>query len=170
MTNTSINAQAGTKSQNLETVESGNNTKAGVSSKKNQSNKRTYNKQPVFMVLRSARTQYKYQLDKGSETKKRCISVALAASPDLYSDQRHFELDFYVERERLLDSKRFCKSCKDLNLNPIHVADNIVFEGKAVLDKVLKEGLQYIGEDVQNYNSPLWNNTEGLYKEEVVNE
>jgi hypothetical protein len=169
MANNESNVQVNSAPQVVGAVENPANNNAETSPKKGPSNKRAYKQQPVYQLLRHARNQYNHQLDKDAETKRRCIKAALAASPDLYPDQLHFELDFRVERERLVDSKRFCNSCKSLDLNPYFVADNIVFEGKTVLEKVLKDGLQVIGEKVHIFNAPLWHDSEGIYKQEVVN-
>lgn len=47
---------------------------------------------------------------------------------------------------------------------PENVADHTVFEGKAVVEKVLKEGLQILGDKVQMFNCPLWKDSENLFK------
>ena len=70
-------------------------------------------------------------------------------------------MDFRQERERLVDSKRFCETCMALRLAHNDVADHVVFEGKGVVEKVLKEGLQIVGEKVHMFNDPLWKDTEG---------
>ena len=58
-------------------------------------------------------------------------------------------------------------------MEPGTVADNIVFEGKTVLEKVLKEGIQFFGERIFELNNPLWNDAEDVLEDlpaELVNE
>lgn len=127
--------------------------------------KRVYRPQPVYQVLRKARLLFRRQLEQSSETKAKCIDAALAASPDLYPDKLRFELDFRAERERLTDSKRFCSECKALKKVPENVADNAVFEGKAMVDKVLKQGVRVaLGEFIHMYVKPLWKDSQNLYE------
>lgn len=49
------------------------------------------------------------------------------------------------------------------------IADNIVFEGKMVLEKVLSDGLRALGESIDKFNTPIWNELEDL-PAEYVNE
>ena len=126
--------------------------------------KRTYKMQPLYKVLRKAKRLYYNQVEKSVENKIMCIKTALASYDNLYPDTLRFELDFRQERERLVDSKRFCDNCKAKGLTCEDVADHVVFEGKGVVEKVLKEGLQVVGEKVHMFNAPLWKDTEKLYK------
>ena len=126
--------------------------------------KRTYKMQILYKVLRKAKRLYYSQVDKSVENKIKCIKSALASYDNLYPDALRFEMDFRQERERLVDSKRFCDACKAMELACNDVADHVVFEGKGVVEKVLKEGLQVVGEKVHMFNKPLWKDTEKLYK------
>ena len=137
--------------------------------------KRRYQPQPVYQVIKKARMWFMRQMKKDTATKQQCLEASVAALPELYPDTLRFELDFRKERERLIDSKRFNDACKALNLDPDNVADNVVFEGKGTLEKVLKEGLQVLGERVHMFQAPLWMDTQSLYiteqqKEEGANE
>lgn len=127
---------------------------------------RRYNMQPVYKVLRKAKRLYYAQVVMSVENKVKCIETALASMDNLYPDKLRFELDFRTERERLVDSIKFSKACKALELDPVNVADHVVFEGKGVLEKVLKEGLQVVGEKAHMFNAPLWKDTENLYSKE----
>ena len=125
--------------------------------------RKKYSQQPAYKVLRKAKRLYYSQVDKSVENKIRCIEIALASYIEMYPDKLRFEMDFRAERERLTDSSRFCKACEGLGLVAVNVADHIVFEGKGVVEKVLKEGLQVVGEKVHMFNAPLWKDTEELY-------
>ena len=126
--------------------------------------KRTYKIKPLYKVLRKAKRLYYNQVDKSVENKIKCINTALASYDNLYPDALRFQLDFRQERERLVDSNRFRDACKNLRLAHNDVADHVVFEGKGVVEKVLKEGLQIVGEKVRMFNKPLWDDTEKLYQ------
>ena len=126
--------------------------------------KRKYVIKPLNKVLRKAKRLYYSQVDKSVENKKKCIMNALASYDNLYPDKLRFELEFRAERDRLVDSKRFCEDCVALHLIPEDVADHVVFEGKGILEKVLKEGLMpAVGEKVHMFNLPLWEDSQGLY-------
>lgn len=118
--------------------------------------KRTYHLQPVFKVLGKARSLNQRQVSQAAENRAKCIDIVLASLETLYPDPSQFRLDFRAESERLTDSKRFCRDCEDLGLASETVADNIVFEGKMLLEKVLKDGIQVLGERISMFNTPLW--------------
>ena len=125
--------------------------------------RRKYMMQLVYRVIKKARQLFAKQLKKDTQAKIECLEAALASCQDLYPDPLRFELDFRAERERLTDSKRFCDACEALKLVPEEVADHVVFEGKGTLEKVLKEGLQVLGENVHMFNKPIWSDSESLY-------
>lgn len=128
-----------------------------------ESPKRKYSPQPLYVVLKKARKYYNMQVDKTASDKVKCLETALKASRELYPDQLRCYMDFRQERERLVDSTRFCDACSRLGLNHDEVADHIVFEGKATVNKVLKDGLQVVGEKVHMFNYPLWTDAQNLY-------
>lgn len=126
-------------------------------------NRKVYKMQPVYAVCKMAKGIFMRQLVQNNETKKGSIKVALSHSFKEYPDTLRFYLEFKAERDRLTDSKRFCSACEARGLNPEFVADNIVLEGKGVLESVLKDGLQIFGEGVMMFNAPLFEDSEGLY-------
>ena len=174
-----VNADELNMIQTLRNVQAQNQGTANASGNNGSNNiveekpKRKYSPQPLFVVLRKARRLFYSQVDKNVANKQTCIKVATESYDNLYPDTLRFELDFRQERDRLVDSTKFCNACHALELNPEYVADHIVFEGKSLVNKVLKEGLQVVGEKVHMFNAPLWKDTVSLYgeaKEEVVND
>ena len=136
-----------------------------------ETKRRRYTPQPVYQVVTRARRSFNKQLKKDGAVKYDCLMLAVDQMPEVYPDKLRFELDFRAERDRLTDSKRFCKECKDLGLDATYVADHVVFEGKGVLNKVLKDGLTTtMGEDGRMFKTPLWKDTQDLYSEEVAHE
>lgn len=79
--------------------------KAEVAKQQKQS---VYKPQPVYSVIRKARTLQSKQLVKSGESKAACLEAVVAKCDNIYPDKLRFELDFRAERERLTDSKRFC--------------------------------------------------------------
>jgi hypothetical protein len=157
--------QQGTANANGNNGSNNNTTTSNLQGDERQ--KRRYQMQPVYRVIKKARMWFMRQMKKDTATKKQCLEAAVAALPELYPDTLRFELDFRKERERLIDSKRFNDACLALKLDPVNVADHVVFEGKGILEKVLKEGLQVLGEQVRMFNAPIWEDTESLYETEA---
>ena len=118
---------------------------------------------------RRARRLYQRQVKTDTESKTLCIEAALESYGELYPEAIQFEQDYQTERERLTDSKRFCRECEALGKDSNTIADNIVFEGKMVLEKVLSDGLRALGESIDKFNTPIWNELEDL-PAEYVNE
>ena len=140
------------------------NSKSEAKMEKDQQKKRSYKPQPVYQVIRKAMRLFLKQLKPDIQAKKDCLQLALAQSPQLYEDKLRFYMDFKAERDRLLDSKRFNEACIAMKLDATAVADNVVFEGKTILERVLKEGLLVVmGEKVHMFNETLWEDTENLY-------
>lgn len=133
------------------------NSGAANASGNNGSNKtkRAYNLPRVYKVLGRARRLYQRQVKTDTESKTLCIEAALESYGELYPEAIQFEQDYQTERERLTDSKRFCRDCEALGLASETVAENIVFEGKMLLEKVLKDGVQVLGERINLFNTPL---------------
>lgn len=157
------NSEAQKSAVNTQGNQGGNNIIAAEPVKKA---KRAYTVPPVYQVGRRAKALFARQLVQSGETKRQCLAVALQQSNKVYPDALRFWSDFRAERDRLTDSKRFCSECETRGLVPANVADHVVCEGKAVLNKVLKEGLQTLGESVQMFNTPLWKDSFNLYKKE----
>ena len=118
---------------------------------------------PVYQIIRSAMAQFKRQITQDTECKKKCLVAAVTRMSHLYPDALRFWADFRVERDKLLDSNRFCKECKSRSLKPENVADHVLCEGKAMLNDVLLHGILPLGERVQMYKDPLWEDTFSLY-------
>ena len=154
--NNNANAEAPSQSNN-------NETRAKRSGRK-------YRPQPVYQVVRMAHRLFDSQLVKSDETKTLCMEEALVKATNLYPDKLRFALDFKAERDRLLDSIRFTKSCEKIGLQPEYVADHIVFEGKATLTRVQQEGIESLGQMVMMFRKPLFRDEYGLYSSNKSNE
>ena len=129
--------------------------------------KRKYAPHPLFVVLRKARKIFCTQVKKDVESKKECIQIALGSFDDLYPDRLRFELDFRAERDRLTDSKKFCDACQAIGMDPKCVADHTVFEGRSLVEAVLRYGIQTLGERIRMFSEPLWEDTMNLYPEDI---
>ena len=141
-----------------------------VNSEMTNMKKKTYKAKPVYQVCRMAKAQFNRQITKRGEVKVDCLNVALTRCTNLYPDAQRFWNDFKAERDRLLDSGRFSAACKARDLEPRNVADHVVFEGKGQVRRVLEEGLQALGENVQMFNCPLWQDTLNLFVKEGSDE
>lgn len=136
----------------------------------NQPKKRQRKTYPFNVVMRDARTTFYRQLKPDGDAKVGSIEHSLAKNSKYYPDKLRFELDFKAERDRLLDSAKFIKFCTSENLNPVYVADNILFEGKSYVNRVLNEGPQFLKERLYMFNCPLWKDTENLFGKEEDHE
>ena len=136
--------------------------------------KRAYAVQPVYQVIRLARNQFKRQVEKNGEVKKKCLNIAVGRRNDIYPDSLRFELDYRKERDRLLDSNRFKNECNELSMSAEYVADHIVFEGKSMVNNVLFNGISVLGEHIRMFNTPILVDSQQLYEpakaEEITNE
>ena len=149
-------------SKNIETQQGAiNNNPINQSNEKRKTRKGKV--PPVYQIVRSAMAQFKRQITQDTECKKKCLVAAVTRMSHLYPDALRFWADFRVERDKLLDSHRFCKECKSRSLKPENVADHVVCEGKAIVNKVLLNGILPLGERVQMYKDPLWEDTFSLY-------
>lgn len=120
---------------------------------------------PVYAVLKRARAQYGKQVDKNTETKRKCIEENIKK---YYTDPLRFWLDFKDETKVLLDSISFHNACSHLGLVPENVAEHIVYEGKNLRNNVRDYGLDIIGEQVMKFNAPLFVDSEGLYTKQIT--
>jgi len=74
-----------------------------------------------------------------------------------------FWSDYLTQAERLLDSRKYLKECETLDVSAQNLAQHIVFLGSAMINKVLKNGIEStIGKDYKFY-------TENLVKPEISN-
>jgi hypothetical protein len=104
-----------------------------------------------------------------TKTKRETLNLAVRLCPKYYSDTFRFWQDLLDEANILLDSNRFNKYCNDvLKLDPQAVAEHLVVEGKATVNKVLKEGLENYGEKARMFSERLYVDTRKLY--DVKNE
>jgi hypothetical protein len=122
---------------------------------------------PLYTVIRKYKNvfaSYDEQCQ-NTDTKIVALNIAIGMSRDLYPDRFRFWQDLRDEANILLDSKRFEATCVKWNLRPQAVAEHIVVEGKATLNRVLKNGLEAYGEKARMFKDPLYIDTRGLYAE-----
>lgn len=120
---------------------------------------------PFSLVLKSARAQFKKQVEHNTETKRKCIEENIKR---YYADPLRFWLDFKNETKVLLDSMEFNRYCNEIGLNPEYVAEHVVYEGKKLRNNVIENGLNVLGEQVMKFNAPLFVDTEGLYRKQIT--
>ncbi len=148
---TAENASAQVESQNVKPASVKGSKKKGTA--------------PVYSVLKKARAQFDKQVDKNTETKRKCIEENIKKC---YADPLNFWLDFKDETKVLLDSISFHNGCSNLGLVPENVAEHIVFEGKNLRNDVRDHGLDIVGEQVMKFNAPLFIDTEELYRKQIT--
>ena len=103
----------------------------------------------LWRVLGKARPVFDVQMDPSNAVKLGCIRRFLHIS---YANEEQFWIDFMAQVDVLLDSRRFCRECKQLGYEPETVAEHVVFLGSAPMRKVLREGIQNsIGQSVKCY-------------------
>jgi len=102
----------------------------------------------MWRVLTKARKMFNPQITKSVDIKRQCIVTHFG---DLYPDVDKFWAEYQEQCEILLDSRKFHKDCKSLELIPENVAEHIVFSGSAIINKVLKKGVETLGLDLQLY-------------------
>lgn len=118
--------------------------------------------QPVYSVLKKARTQFRRQVIQDSNTKRACIEKNI---PAYYDDSLRFWMDLRSEANVLLDSEKFKNKCKELCLNPQNVAENVVFEGKKIKNLVRDNGLENtLGELPNAFKEPLYLDSLEIFK------
>jgi hypothetical protein len=120
---------------------------------------------PVWKVVRMGNVKFDAQLMKyqNTETKRDCLNESIAK---YYRDLLGFWLDFRTHAARLVDSKRFRKCCEDRGLNIQSVAEHVVFEGSAVVNRVIRYGVDAIlGERIMMFNTPIYKDEAKLYSQ-----
>lgn len=144
----------------VDTIISGSTIPAENGSEK----KRTNKVNPLYSWMRKAKALQFKQLDQSGATKKACIEAILQREATLFPDPLRASLAFKEERDHLLDSKRFCAECESVGRKPEEVADHTIFEGKKIVKDVLQYGpLHVLGERINMFNCPLWEDTQKLY-------
>lgn len=153
-----------------ETEMAANNSSANVNSsddakkggKNKDGKKRKYKVQPVYSVMTKARRQFLRQVRQDTETKTLCIEANM---PKVEGAEDALAIwgDFMTEAKRLMDSVRFITYCKDLGLNPGHVAEHLVFEGKSIVNQVLMEGPAFIGEKLNMFKGRICSDDQKIF-------
>lgn len=119
----------------------------------------------IWRVLGMAQKVYEVQLNKSPEVKLSCL---MRFMPAKYHDPNTFWKEYAEHINLLIDSRKFCKACKERELDPKVVAEHIVFYGSAAIKKVLREGLEkYIGRGVDEYQNRFTPKDIDSYIEEV---
>lgn len=93
----------------------------------------------IWTVLNRARKTFNAQMAKSNEVKLACLQKY---SREAYEDQQKFYNDFMHQVGRLTDSVRFNEAAKANGCDPKILASHIVFLGSAMVNKVLKFGLE----------------------------
>ena len=107
------------------------------------------NVSPLWSVITKANRVFALQVTKTNKCKLDCLKNAMVSK---YSDHDKFWVEYHQQTSALLDSRRFCKDCMDKGLYPVAIAEHVVFEGSAMMRKVLKEGVtNALGEKIQFY-------------------
>lgn len=120
---------------------------------------------PVWKVVKMGQRKFNAQLTKNqnTDTKWDCLNEC---SPKCYDDRLRFWTDFRTHAARLVDSKRFDKCCGERGLNVQAVAEHVVFEGSAVLNRVIRNGVEAtLGERIMMFHSPIYKDEANLYHE-----
>ena len=99
------------------------------------------NVSPLWSVITKANRVFALQVTKTNKCKLDCLTNAMVGK---YPDQDKFWVEYHQQTSMLLDSRRFCKECVDYGCNPAFVAEHIVFEGSAMVRKVLKSGVKVV--------------------------
>ena len=122
------------------------------------------NVSPLWSVITKANKVFAVQVDKDNQRKLKCLEYAMVGK---YSDHDKFWVEYHQQTSTLLDSRRFCKDCMDKGLYPVAIAEHVVFEGSAMMRKVLKEGVtNALGEKIQFYKNVFTpKNTKGYITE-----
>lgn len=104
----------------------------------------------IWVVMNKARRTFDAQLAKSNKVKLACLKKYAGAAND---DQQKFYNDFMQQVGRLTDSVRFNEAAKANDCDPKILASHIVFLGSAMVNKVLKLGLENAGvlEDIDLY-------------------
>ena len=123
---------------------------------------------PLYVVIRRFHSVYDAYDEnmQNTETKRMALNLAIGMSRTYYPDRFRFWQDLLDEANLLLDSKRFCNSCLEMHLDPQAVAEHLVVEGKATLNKVLKFGLENYGEKAKMFHERLYVDTRNLYSKD----
>lgn len=128
--------------------------------------KRTSRKlNPLYVAIRKYKTIWS-SFDESMQdvkSKRTALNLAVRLCPKYYGDSFRFWQDLLDEANILLDSKRFETACKAKGLSAQAVAEHLVCEGKATVNLVLKNGLDFYGEKAQMFSERLYEDKRNLY-------
>ncbi|MCD8172664.1 MAG: hypothetical protein LUD76_04265 [Alistipes sp.] len=120
----------------------------------------------MWRVLGRAKKTFDAQLDKNNATKLRCIEAYLTSE---MNDSSKFWGEFMEQVEKLLDSRKYLRDCQHLGYDAANVAEHIVFLGSAMLNKVLKYGVQNVlGNDLMLYSEKFTPKDAEMYRERIT--
>lgn len=117
------------------------NSKLNTNSDKAPKRATKRNVSPLWSVITKANKVFAVQIDKDNDCKLKCLKNAMVSK---YSDHDKFWVEYHQQTSTLLDSRRFCKECVDYGCNPAFVAEHIVFEGSAMVRRILKDGVKVV--------------------------
>lgn len=119
----------------------------------------------LWSIVTKARNKFSAQLVKDCATKRKCIESYLANHPD----PEKFWADYMEQANRLLDSKRFEKDCRNLGFSTEVVATHVVFLGNTAVNNTLKKGVEaVIGNKLSLYNERFLPVTAEKYSVEYI--
>lgn len=115
-----------------------------------QGNKKRKPIPQIWSVVKKANHTFNAQLEKSNEVKLACLKKYAGVSS---YDLQKFHGTFMEQVERMTDSKRYCKDAEDAGCDPTILATHIVFLGSAMVNRVLKLGLQNteVARDIELY-------------------
>lgn len=93
---------------------------------------------PMWRVLAKARKTFQMQLSKDNTIKLLCVTNFLNAE---FHDVEKFWSDYFEQVAKLLNSRLYTAECDHLEVNPVNLAEHIVFLGSGTINKVLKDGI-----------------------------
>lgn len=104
----------------------------------------------IWSVIKKANHTFNAQLEKSNEVKLACLKKYAGGS---FYDLQKFHSTFMEQVERMTDSKRYCKDAEAAGCDPTILATHIVFLGSAMVNRVLKLGLQNteVARDIELY-------------------
>lgn len=144
------------------------NASKGSKPKKDENNSSRRHVNPLYIVTRrfwSLFGAFDEEMQT-TKTKRATLNMAIRLSSKYYPDTFRFWQDLLDEANILLDSNRFNKYCNDvLKLDPQAVAEHLVVEGKATVNRVLREGLENYGEKARMFSERLYVDSRKLYDE-----
>ena len=99
----------------------------------------------VWTVCKNSRALFSRQLDQSAECKQKCVLRSMGRLDE--QERTLFLRRFNALVNMLLDIKRFNDDCADLELEPVEVAQHIVFEGKKMFDAARDYGIELVFAD-----------------------